>query len=368
MNNEITTAYEEIIEDYFNSFPEYSIPINYLDEVYNDSQKSNHWPARKHLALVDIVNNKPSFKCHALEGGEKLPYGRFKTALDFIKKLTRLYKFEDTKFLLFTADSAHVDFPCFGVIRSFHSDLYWPNLMIPFPLGNANGMNKGWGSPIVGWDDYVKKNIVQIGEKYPWESKINKTAWRGSFKMITWAAGKFSKKKIKSWKDCTRAKLYLESKDKGDIFDIGITSIADKNHNPELPVPDEVYKKIEIKNSIHFAEMQKYKAILVVGNVCDWCERVRGQLFMNSVMVLQDCDEKAREFFYNLLEPYVHYVPVKGDLSDLHEVGKWIVNNDSEVKKIIKNANEFARKYLCEESTYEYGRLAIEKYTRLLKS
>ena len=50
---------------------------------------------------------------------------------------------------------------------------------------------------------------------------------------------------------------------------------------------------------------------------------------------------KYFEHFYSDLKPWVHYVPVKADLSDLIEKIRWAKNNDDKAKKIVNNAQKF---------------------------
>ena len=42
-------------------------------------------------------------------------------------------------------------------------------------------------------------------------------------------------------------------------------------------------------------------------------------------------DSEYYEHFYHLLEPWVHYVPVKSDISDLDEKLQWAMDNDKKV-------------------------------------
>jgi len=42
------------------------------------------------------------------------------------------------------------------------------------------------------------------------------------------------------------------------------------------------------------------------------------------------------------MEPWVHYVPVAHDLSDLFEIIDWLRENDDKAKKISENAIAFA--------------------------
>jgi len=48
-------------------------------------------------------------------------------------------------------------------------------------------------------------------------------------------------------------------------------------------------------------------------------------------------------FFEKSLEPWVHYIPVAYDFSDIIEKIKWAKSNEEECKKIISNALSFAR-------------------------
>lgn len=70
-------------------------------------------------------------------------------------------------------------------------------------------------------------------------------------------------------------------------------------------------------------------------------------------------ESKYRMWYRDMLQPYVHYVPVKGDLSDLIEQIKWCKNNDKKCKKIAKNARNFAEYYLCKDGILDYLQLLL---------
>jgi spore maturation protein CgeB len=63
-------------------------------------------------------------------------------------------------------------------------------------------------------------------------------------------------------------------------------------------------------------------------------------------------------WFKKYLKPGFHYVPIKYDLSDLKEKIEWLVNNDTEAKKIAENAMEFAR--IVFSSEFQHGYLMKE--------
>ena len=49
-------------------------------------------------------------------------------------------------------------------------------------------------------------------------------------------------------------------------------------------------------------------------------------------------DSKYIFWYKKLLQPYIHYIPIKSDLSDLLEKIKWCIDNDEKCKEIANNA------------------------------
>ena len=138
-------------------------------------------------------------------------------------------------------------------------------------------------------------------------------------------------------------------------LDAGITKW---NLRPKKLMGEE-YLKITDINSIPFKlvnklnpyEQSEYKYIIHIdGHVSAF--RLSYQLSLNSVILL--VKSKWNTWFSNLLIPFVHYVPVKEDLSDLIEQIKWCRNNDSTCENIVYNAKCFYNNYLAKDSIFDY--------------
>ena len=67
-------------------------------------------------------------------------------------------------------------------------------------------------------------------------------------------------------------------------------------------------------------------------------------------------------FMEDHLIPYVHFVPVSEDFSDLEEVYEWCLDHDAECEEISKNATEFAKQFLDLEREDEITRKVIATY------
>ena len=94
-----------------------------------------------------------------------------------------------------------------------------------------------------------------------------------------------------------------------------------------------------------------YKYILNIdGHVSAF--RLSNEMSMGSVILL--VDSKWKIWYKDLIKEYVHYVPVKSDLSNLFEIIDWCIANDSKCKEISSNALKFHNEFLSKNSMLDY--------------
>ena len=65
------------------------------------------------------------------------------------------------------------------------------------------------------------------------------------------------------------------------------------------------------------------------------------------------------------MEPWVHYIPIKPDFSDLEDKMQWLETHDEEAKEIADNAYEFMLLHREPEQMQCYAGLAMLEYVRL---
>ncbi len=305
---------------------------NFVDNAYKDE-------ITKIATKVEIRNNKPVFT------DPKAYHGRYFDLQYLIHRVCKEYKVRDCKFIVMLTDCYATDFPAFSTIRPQQKDKY----NIPIPMGNVRGVKEGWGTPIEGWDKYIKKTIKH---KYHWNKKINKAVFRGQFSMQTYALGQYGSRKAKHWTEVNRGYLYNQCKDDNALFDVGFSKIG----NPELA------DQIPTVKSIPFQDQQKYKYIISVGTNANWAERLRTHLFTSSVLVKHEAE--CIEWFYPLMEPWVDYIPFSLDMSDLTQNIMWARSNDDECKKMVQNANWLAKEYLNEKTMIKFMKIILDMYCR----
>lgn len=62
------------------------------------------------------------------------------------------------------------------------------------------------------------------------------------------------------------------------------------------------------------------------------------------------------------IRPWEHYIPVRHDLSDIHERLAWARDHDDEVLAMVRRANDFAYTYLQTDYILLYFRHLLEAY------
>ncbi|AYV88134.2 hypothetical protein [Largemouth bass virus] len=155
----------------------------------------------------------------------------------------------------------------------------------------------------------------------------------------------------------TNQRLAAVSLGRPDLIDAGITKWTLR---PRKRTVDKKYSIIEptgpVSNTMTPLDIAGYKYVL-----CPWGNapafRLLRDLSLGSVVLLPSTppgQEELKMWFYNKLKPWVHYVPVSGDLSDLVDAIVWCRENDVESQAIAARGQSLARKTLSMEGQLDY--------------
>jgi hypothetical protein len=170
----------------------------------------------------------------------------------------------------------------------------------------------------------------------PWHEKINMAVYRGALTGMNKAS--MNRKKSKSsevveiqW--CTevpRCNLVLQH---GTSQYVNAKLVPYKSDIDRVsPVLNNVTM---IGGSMNFYEMLQYKAIIMLeGN--DVSSGLKWALFSNSVVLMPQptCTSWAME---ELLQPYVHYIPLYDNLTNVEEQVQWMIDHDDIAEQIAIN-------------------------------
>ena len=107
------------------------------------------------------------------------------------------------------------------------------------------------------------------------------------------------------------------------------------------------------------SEFMKYKMNLIIdGNVI-----ASSHMWAFASGAVPMMVSNAKCWFSPFLIPYVNYIPICYDLSDLQEKIRWVLNHDIEAEQIAINALEFARIIFSAEFQREYLKTELMKFS-----
>ncbi len=117
-------------------------------------------------------------------------------------------------------------------------------------------------------------------------------------------------------------------------------------------------------NSTHYIStpdlVKTYSMLIDIEGAGPYSARLKTLLWSHRPLLL--VDRPGNEFFFESLHPWVHYIPVKRDLSDLLEKTKWCVHNYEKALIISENAFQFSKNYLTREHCYSTWNRIVSKH------
>jgi hypothetical protein len=114
-----------------------------------------------------------------------------------------------------------------------------------------------------------------------------------------------------------------------------------------------------LSDRVHYSEMLKYKIFMIIDGNCIASNHMWGFASGGVPFIISN----AKCWFIDFLTPFVNYIPIQYDLSDLKEKIDWVINNDSEAEQIAKNALQFSRDYFSSDFQKKY---LIEKINQMV--
>ncbi|CAG5131230.1 unnamed protein product [Candidula unifasciata] len=283
---------------------------------------------RHSICHYKVINNKVYRKCY----GEHIGFNMFADAI--LLSLTRKMFLSDVEFFINLGD--------------------WPleNKPLkdkPIPIFSWCGSKQTYDIVLPTYDiteaslemmNRVSLDIfsVQANTGPKWENKTNKVFWRG----------RDSRKE--------RLQLVEMSLKHPDLIDARLTNM--------FFFPKNSSKYGELAEHVSFFDFFQYKYQLNIdGTVAAY--RLPYLLAGDAAIFKQESD--YYEHFYSELEPNVHYIPIRRDLSDLLEKIQWAREHDDEVRKVAENGQVFARKNLTPADILCYHVRAFESFAKHLK-
>lgn len=187
--------------------------------------------------------------------------------------------------------------------------------------------------------DLQREIITKAAEQWPWEKKEDKAFFRGS--------------RTSSERD----PLILLSRKEEDLVDAQYTknqawkSDADTLHRPPA-------QEIKLEEHCKYRYLFNFRGVAASFRF--------KHLFLCRSVVFHVGNEWL-EFFYLALKPWVHYVPVKQDLSDVRELLEFAKANPDVMENMAERGQKFILDHLRMEDVSCYWKKLLHQYAKLQK-
>jgi len=180
----------------------------------------------------------------------------------------------------------------------------------------------------------------------PLARRSTRAFWRGLPTGIGWSDHQ--------WRFLPRARLVREFGGNEEEFDVGFDRGPKKfarEGGPELQaaVAREWVRRPRVDRREHLTHAF---LVHVDGNTASW--GLSHKLVSGGVVLWIESDHGYREHFYALLKPWVHYVPVAVDMSDLVAALRWLAARPDQTAALSRRAAHLARGRLRAQDVWCY--------------
>ena len=173
-----------------------------------------------------------------------------------------------------------------------------------------------------------------------WDARIPKVFWRGSTTGIRLHTPPgLGEPDDLSWLPRLRFCRLTQSEDLRELCDVGVSAIA-QIQEPYLI--DRIAQSGVMKERTSREHSMQYRgAFDIDGNANAWSGLFCSLLGASCVLKVASL-RGFRQWYYDSLQPWVHFIPVRSDLSDLRDMVQWFAAHDSEARDIAARGRELA--------------------------
>jgi len=173
----------------------------------------------------------------------------------------------------------------------------------------------------------------------PWRERLSTVLWRGT------ANGPLPALRTddpEDWRWLPRALLCQRAAMLSGKFpiDAKITGIDEYFRRPNSPSVVGIERFVGPR--IDWAEYGRYRYTIDIDGWANSWVGLFQKLLCGSTVLKVESPNGFRQWYYDRLKPYVHYIPVKSDLSNLEEAIEFALTNEREAEEVARQGRNLA--------------------------
>jgi len=206
-----------------------------------------------------------------------------------------------------------------------------------------------------GWSRLYAKMLCRR-DRYPYATRKPKAFWRG-----------LATDRVREYPDgrTPRVKLVEYSQARPDILDAAMTTtpilnkMVRKNLRP-------VMQMFSIPPYASYETQLRYQVLPCLDGRANTYPGLLWRLASGSVVIKQETP--YQQWFYNLLEPWKHYIPAAKQMDDIIERIEWALANPAEAERIARQGMAIVDASLTPRAIECYVRLLLGRYASLCRN
>ena len=348
INNKIKIFYLFYNEDYKNDWLDTVFISNKIKKKlsYNFNKDSKSWSVNNCIINNRNIKNKNT---------DNLEFNRLLEFKYLLKLVCKKYIIKDCEFIInrrdfpiLRYDKKHPYTHVYNEVSKYNNNKF-------IPVFSQSTSSEYADIPIVNVDDirlltkiaYPPTNkLTSLPKFVKWDDKKNIAFFRGT------ATGCGVNEKTNQRIKLAKLSYLLNNK---NLLDAGLIgwNYRNKIYNKQLTIINPRKLGFPLLNKVSPDEQAYYKYIIHIdGHVSAY--RLTRELYSGSLLLIVKSPKNYSMWFTPLLKEYVHYIPIKEDLSDLIDIIKWCNNNDKKCKEIAKASYDLAINDLTLDKALDY--------------
>lgn len=186
------------------------------------------------------------------------------------------------------------------------------------------------------------------------------TNWQAKHSVLFFRGGDSGVFDRSEWRNYARPKLVSLSLQHPDLIDAKFSYLM--KYEVDSSIRDQMMKEGMVANHVPISHFPRYRYLMDVDGHTANTPRTALLLYSGSVLFKQITNNIL--WFYKELKPYVNFIPVAEDLSDILLKIEWAKNHDAECQRIAENAYQLAEEVLRPECSYLYLYRLLETYSK----